>query len=280
MSHDTTQASHAGGAITPGDGDPMYIRAERLAAGIEHAFIEVWRFLRFLTFIVFLALAILNFWLWVLSAALGLVRLLINALMVGLLWISGGTPPRSGPPAPNVTVAIQRDLDALWQSRLVAYENLARPLARHWVGAQHVMRMFWHWGAGRKATAVLFALLFIAMPAAYVIPRPNYVQVTDDNAVHYDEDGKVSYLIHTTDLETNGLTREYRNEDAWWLGKINSQGLKSQLQPGKNYKFWVVGIRWYYKPRMFPNIISAIEVDETGATIDRPSRLAAPPAPK
>lgn len=279
MSHDTTQAAgHQGNVIAHRGSDPMYVRAERLAAGIERGVIDAWLFLRFLVFLLYLVLGVLSFWLWMVSAAIGLVRLGLRALMVPLLWLSGGAAPRPGPPAPNVTVAIQRDLELLWQSRLVAYENFARPVARHWISARQASRTFWHWGMVRKATALAFAVLFGVVPAMFVIPRPHYVQITDDNAVHYENDGaKVSYLIHATDLRNRGKTREYENEDAWWLGKVNSQGIKSQLQPGKFYKMWVVGIRWYYMPRLFPNIIWVYEIDGSGNPVDDPSRLMTPP---
>jgi hypothetical protein len=255
--------------------DPAYIRAERIALGIERGFLEVWSFLRFLLFFVYLLFGILNFWLWIVAFALGLLRLGLRMMMATLLFLSGGSAPRHHGPAENPVAAIDRELKFLWASRLVAYENVARPVARHWLAAQTAVRTFWHWGMARKASALLMAALFVGAPMSWVIPRPNYVQITDDNAVHYEDDGskKVTYLVHATDLKTRGKTREYRNEDMWWLGKINSQGLKSQLQPGRNYKLWIVGIRWYYMPRLFPNIISAEELDETGAVITDPSRL-------
>ena len=99
----------------------------------------------------------------------------------------------------------------------------------------------------------------------------------DNNAVHYTEDGsQVFYVVHAVDLDNPGHTREYVNENAWWLGKINPQGLKNRLQKGRNFRLWVVGIRWFYKPTLFPNIIGATEIDKQGDPV-APSLQASPP---
>jgi hypothetical protein len=82
---------------------------------------------------------------------------------------------------------------------------------------------------------------------------------------------RVRYLIHAVDIDDPSHTREYQNEVAWWLGKINPQGLKAQLVPGRFYKLEVVGIRWYFLPTLYPNIISAEETDANGVVLDRPS---------
>ena len=270
------QATNPAAALPRSPSDPAYIRAERLASTIEQAFVGVWTFARFVLFVLYLAVGILAFWLWVVSFALGVVRLGLRMVMASLLFLSGGIAPRFPGASPNLVVSLDREIKYLWNTRLVAYENVARPVARHWVKSQEATRTFWHWGIGRKATALLLALFFIGIPMTFVIPRPQYVQITDDNAVHYDQENnnaRVSYLVHATDLGDRGKTREYRNEDMWWLGKINSQGLKSQLQPGNYYKLWIVGIRWYYMPRLFPNIISATEIDANRNPITDPSRL-------
>jgi len=103
------------------------------------------------------------------------------------------------------------------------------------------------------------------------VPRPNLVQVIDNNAIRYTDSGRtVRYVINAVDLRDPAHTQEYLNERVWWLGKIDPQGLKSTLLPGRYYRFWVVGIRWYYLPTLFPNIIAAQEVDPQGHTIPDP----------
>jgi hypothetical protein len=117
----------------------------------------------------------------------------------------------------------------------------------------------------------------VVVPGLYIVPRAHDVQITDDNAVEYDKKtNTTTYLVHALDLHTDNKTREYLNEDAWYLGKINSQGLKSQLQIGRTYRLRVVGIRWYYMPTLYPNIISATEIDADGNAVERPGRLVAP----
>jgi hypothetical protein len=103
------------------------------------------------------------------------------------------------------------------------------------------------------------------------------VQVTDDNAIDYQPgangNATIRYLIHAVDLNNPGVHHEYTNEQMWWLGKINPQGMKSQLVPGRYYKFMIVGIRWYFMPTLYPNVISATETDEEGNILTEPSHF-------
>jgi hypothetical protein len=276
MSANATNASAAPGDVPAPEGPSLYERAEQVAARVEKGATEVWHFFRFVLFLLFLLLLTVAFWLWVFSLILALVRFVLHAVAWVALMLSGGLPPRPGP-ATGFAEGLQIDLKRLWARRTVVYEDLSRPLARHLVGAQYVGRMFWHWSWFHKGFTVLTLFLTIFVPGLYVIPRAHDVQITDDNAVAYDKNKNVTtYLVHALDLDVPGKTREYINEEAWYLGKINPQGLKSQLQNGRTYRLWVVGVRWYYLPTLYPNIIAATEIDEHRNTVSTPRRLPAP----
>lgn len=278
MTADTTNAAGLHDAASAAPAGPSNAdRAEQVVERLEHAAVEVWAFLRFLLFVVYLLIAVLVFWLWVATVIVGIVRFAGKVLMLVLLWLSGGTAPRHGAPAPSWTAAVKRELVYVWDLRLVAHEEFVRPLVRHLQRFASAARRFWHWSLFRKACTLGVAVGLVVVPALYVIPRPHHVQITDDNAVRYDKaTNKTTYLVHALDLQAANTTREYLNEDAWYLGKINSQGLKSQLQNGRTYRLWVVGIRWYYLPTIYPNIISATEIDAAGKAVAQPARLAAP----
>jgi len=277
MTADTTNAEGLHGTASPAPAGPSHAeRAEHVVERLEHAAGEVWTFLRFMLFVVYLLISVLTFWLWVLSAIVGLIRLVSKVLMLVLLWLSGGTAPPRGVRPPTIRARLHREWMRVWDLRHDAYDEVVRPLERHAHRSSRATAKFWHWSLFRKAFAVVVIGWLVIVPALYLIPRPHHVQITDDNALVYDSStNKTTYLVHALDLSRN-KTREYINEDAWYLGKVNSQGLKSQLQTGRMYRFWVVGIRWYYLPRLYPNIISATEIDATGKKVEHPTRLAAP----
>lgn len=233
--------------------------------------------LRFVPFVLYMLLAMLGIWLWGLWAAIGFARFGLRAAMAALLRVSGGAAPRPGPPVP-LAEAIRSDVRELWEDRLVVYRRMSRSLARHYVVTRRSLRRFWHWTVPKKSFAVLFVAVFIGVPALYVVPRPHEVQIVDNNAIQYAEDGgQVFYVVHAVDLDDPDHTREYVNETAWWLGKINPQGMKNRLQKGKYFRLWVVGIRWFYKPTLFPNIIAATEIDRQGKPV-QPSLQGLPAA--
>ncbi len=279
MTGPATHAPELPGAAAPPTGPGLIGRASAVTHRIARLFVEIWTFLRFLVFVVYLLIAVLVFWLWAIAAAIAMVRLGCRALMLVLLSLSGGRVSRSAPKptAPSTSLALKRELVELWDLRMQAYEEVVRPLARHLVGARRATRTFWHWSPIRKAFTLLVTGWLVVVPGLYVVPRSHDVQITDDNAVAYDKKtNKTTYLVHALDLRAENKTREYLNEDAWYLGKINSQGLKSQLQIGRMYRLRVVGIRWYYLPTLYPNIISATEIDAEGNPVSRPGRLVAP----
>lgn len=246
---------------------------QRLGDGAARAARDTWHVLRFVIFVLYMVLAIVSIWIWLIEAVIGAIRMAVRAVMIVLLWLSGGIAPRPGAPPASIAESIRRDLRYFWAGRIRAYDRVARNAAGHIVNAQRATRTFWHWPIGRQVFSLGVALIFIGVPLLYVIPRPHYVQVTDDNAIHHSEDGKkVIYLVHAVDLFDRDKTREYMNEDAVYLGKVDSQGLKSKIVPGRYYRLWVVGIRWWKYPRLFPNIIQATEVDAEGNTVSDPSR--------
>ncbi|MGE3276989.1 MAG: hypothetical protein AB7O67_17900 [Vicinamibacterales bacterium] len=269
--------THAGGAAQAAD--DAAVRAERIIAFLRGAAIDLWRFLRFLPFVVFLAFLVLSFWLAAFTAAIAVVRAVLRLVAVILLGLSGGLAPRRGTAPPGtLRDKARRELRLLRVHASLTWEESVGPFRRHWRGAGYGWRMFWHWHIGRKLLAVITVALLIVLPWFYFIPRPYDVQVTDDNAIDYQSDGQiVRYLVHAVDLNERNQTREFMNEDAWWLGKINAQVIKSQIQEGRYYRMWVVGIRWWKWPTLYPNIIRAQEIDEHGRRIENPSLLRAAP---
>lgn len=258
-------------------------REERFLARIQGWFRDLgawvmrwWWHFRFLFFALFLVLAVVLFWLWVVSVALATVRFLIHAVAALMAWMGGKGP--HGHRGPGIRRELSILARSLWAERTGHYRELARPAARGYVAIRHVMLDFWRWSPGYKVAAVVTTIFMVVIPGLYVVPRPHYVQILDDNVIeHHDPpDGVIRYLIHAADLHEPGKLREYENERALRLGKIDPQGLKNSLVPGRYYRLWVVGIRWWYVPTLFPNIIAAREVDREGNPLETPSHLIPP----
>lgn len=255
-------------------------REERVLARIRGWFRNVgtwmlrwWWHFRFLFFALFLFLAVVLFWLWVVSLALATVRFLIHAVAALMAWMGGKGP--HGHRGPGIRKELSVLMRSLWAERTGHYRELARPVARGYVAVRHVMVEFWRWSPGYKVAAMVATIFLVVTPGLYVVPRPHYVQILDDNVIehHNAPDGDIRYLIHAADLHQPGKLREYENERALRLGKIDPQGLKNSLVPGRYYRLWVVGVRWYYLPTLFPNIIAAREVDREGQPLETPSHL-------
>jgi hypothetical protein len=247
----------------------------RLLSTVQRAAVDIWHVGRFLLFALYTLIRVVSIWLWLVAAAFGVLAFVSRLIGTVLLWLAGGVPPPPGGHAPSMQSMLQQDLQRFWNSRLVLYREIAQPLAFNLVIARRGLRTFWHWHIWRKAFALLIFGVFIGIPASYVIPRPHDVQITDDNALSH-EGGQTRYLIHAVDIDNPDRTREYENEIAPWLLKINPQGVKSRLQNGRFYRLWVVGLRWYYMPMLFPNIIAVTEIDRFGQPIDRSRPVPAP----
>jgi hypothetical protein len=260
------------------DHESSRTRAERVVDWFAQGFRDIgngiigwWDHLRFLLFGVFLLFAVVAFWLWLISFLLSVVRFFLRIIISVLSALAGGGPQYRRKHYRRNELSLS--LREVWGRRTEYYRDMARPVAKTWIATRGSVLSFWHWNAARKLAALLSIAVFVVLPGMFVIPRPQYVQITDDNALdHNTNNARIRYLVHTVDL-FKGKHREYRNDRAIWLGKINPQGLKAQIVPGRYYRVWVVGIRWYMGPTLFPNIIKATEVDRTGRTLPRPSHL-------
>lgn len=255
-------------------------REERAVAGLEARVRGVgrwiWRWwwnLRFLFFAVFLVLSVVLFWLWVVSVALAAVRLVLHLLAATLAWFGGRGP--HGHRGPGTLTHLRTSLKSVWRERMGHYRELARPVARGYVAIRDALVEFWRWSPGYKLATVVSTFFLVVIPGSYIVPRPHLVQIIDDNVIehHNAPNGTIRYLIHAADLRNPGKLREYENERAVHLGKIDPQGLKNYLVPGRYYRLWVVGLRWQFLPTLFPNIISATEVDRNGDPMVSPSYL-------
>lgn len=247
---------------------------ERVYADLSKTVRLLWETARFLVFVLSVLLGVVYVWLWLVGLVLACLRVLLWLIIKPLLWLSDGAPHREDGTQPDVVTAVEDTVRTRWSRRDEWYRDIARPLGRYYADAHAAGLRFWHFTVPRKVFVLAAAFFFIVVPALYVVPRPHYIQLIDDNVIdHVGGDAGVRYLVHGVDLFKPGQTREYLNEDAWWLGKINSQGMKAQLQPGRFYKVWVVGLRWWYAPRLYPNLIAVTEVDRDGNVLSEPSHL-------
>ncbi|MEY4094015.1 MAG: hypothetical protein RLZZ53_1214 [Acidobacteriota bacterium] len=243
--------------------------ANRLVAPLLVALREFLRFAQFAIFIVYLFVSVIGFWVWILAFLIGALRLLLKLTRHLLLLISALHPPptgwtRGGSLAERLRAEVQR----LWNQRLLLYADLARPVGRQLVAWSHSARRFWHLPLFHKLVAAVVSLGFVFLPLAFLVPRPHEVQITDRNSFSH-ADGSLRYLIHAVDLRDPSRTREYENEYAFYLGKINPQGLKAALHEGHFYRLWVVGIRWNYLPKTtYPNIVSVVEINKDGSAVE------------
>ena len=221
---------------------------------------------QFILFSVYFLTAILRFWLLFLTLIIHLVRVVIRLLTLPLQWTSGAWPPR-------LSYKI-RPIASGNLATILRYELIV-PLGYVWAEAMYTLRSFWHYTFERKTLVVALTFFLVFVPATYLVPRPHTVQILDNNVLNNQTGAQganaVGYLIHAIDVNDPTHTREYMNESAWWLGKVNSQGLKARLVPGRYFKMWVIGLRWWYLPTLYPNIITATETDAHGKVLEHPS---------
>jgi hypothetical protein len=273
MSSTSTDAPGHPGTTTASREERLLARLQAKARGVGLWIWRWWWNLRFLFFAVFLVLSVVLFWLWVVSVALAAVRTILHLLAATLAWLGGKGP--HGLRGPGTFAHLRQMLRSVWRERMGHYRELARPVARGYVAIRDAFVEFWRWSPGYKLAAVVSTAFLVVIPGSYIVPRPHLVQIIDDNVIehHNAPNGTLRYLIHAVDLKSPGKLREYENERAVHLGKIDPQGLKNQIVPGRYYRLWVVGIRWQFLPTLFPNIISATEVDRNGNPMAEPSYL-------
>lgn len=286
----TMSASQAS-TSTP-DGQPTRLQraeADARAAG-ERAYADVrnsvtlfFQTIRFIAFLFCVLIGAVYVWAWLLGLVLAVVRVVIGLVLTPLLWITDGPPHHVDGRAFTMKETFGGRLQLWWDRRDEWYRDIARPMGRYLADLHLGGLRFWHFTIPRKLTVVVAGFFLFVLPLSYVIPRPHYIQLLDDNVIDYGSgstpEQRLRYLVHAVDLFDPQQTREYLNEDAWWLGKINSQGMKARLQPGRFYKVWVVGIRWWYFPTLYPNLIEVTEVDRSGNPVPEPSYLIPPQTP-
>lgn len=262
-SADSIKAANKSEALTAraeAEVDSAISRAKYLSVAVFDAF-------QFILFLVFTLTAILRFWLLCVTLLLHLLRVALHLLTIPLRTAAGASPKRRGHPKPPL-------LEVGNLGSTLHFE-LVKPLQHFWLEVTDGVRSFLFYTFARKTLVVMLTFLLVIVPGSYLVPRTHTVQILDNNVLNNQssklDTTSVGYLIHAIDLDDPTHTREYSNEDAWWLGKVNSQGLKANLVPGRYYKMRIVGLRWWYAPTLYPNIISVVETDAKGVVLENPS---------
>lgn len=110
------------------------------------------------------------------------------------------------------------------------------------------------WGCG--CVALILGLL-IAGGIVFGVVKNSVRSTVVDTVVKSEriQDGKQSYYL------VFGENEVYQNEDSWLNGKFNSSDVYRDIEPGKKYRFEVIGWRW---PLMswYRNIVKFEEVKE------------------
>ena len=182
---DTRTSSEESVGARPNDTAAIEASVDEFIGKTKHRFSLLVEVLRFGLFVIYALLGVVAFWLWFLSSVLLVARLALKAVLTPLLWLADG-PPR-GPKGVKrgVATAVVSETTLRWQRREILYEELSRPLARGFIEARRVTHRFWHFSLPRKALIAVVGFFLVIVPGMYVVPRPNYVQVIDDNALNH-----------------------------------------------------------------------------------------------
>ncbi len=252
-------------------------RAKRIANDLWRVIADgthlVWETAKFLVFLLYALLGVVAFWLWAFTAVLLVLRFVLRMVMTPLLYTSEVRLRSGSGHRRTMHQALVEEWSERWNRRQELYGLVARPLAGFMYEARRTSLRFWDLAFPRKVLVTIVGFFLIFLPGMYFVPRVNYVQITDDNAINIrTTTNEFEYLVHGIDMFDPDHTREYENVNMWWLGKLNSQGMKNKIVPGRFYRVWVVGIRWYI-PQLYPNLIDVTEVDSQGRTLEHPSQF-------
>ena len=210
-----------------------------------------------LLFMLYIVTCILRFWMWIITTILNLLRVLVRVVTTPLRRMAGIRGHfTENLPTSTISTSMLSEL---------RYE-LVLPFLRFIAYSGGIIKTFWSIDVPRKIIAIILNVIFVVGPALWVIPRSFFIDVVDPNALVPAESGK-GYLILARDPHFPNIKFEFENENVLYLGKLNSPGLKAKFVTGKFYMIKVIGVRWYWPVPLYPNIISAEEVDAKGEPI-------------
>lgn len=252
-------------------------RVDNWLDGTRRHGVNIFGAFRGLAFFIYLIFAFLSFWLWIGGAIFFIIRAIPFFIGRIMLVLADGVPEVLDEPGLPLGERLQRHSSRAWGRRDLVYERYSTPFARSYIATRDATQRFMHWHFGRKLMFLTVAVFLFGIPMMYIIPRPIYVQLIDDNAINVDSEGVTRYLVHGVGIY-NHKTYEMRNDPNWLFLKFNPQGLQNRLQVGRYYRLWVIGIRWWV-PQIFPNVLWATEIDSTGKPIKNPVPFITPTAP-
>lgn len=131
---------------------------------------------------------------------------------------------------------------------------------------------YWTLTFARKIIVLVVPFFLVIAPFGFIVPRPQEVQIVSINSIRDNiaHAGDASYVILAKGFDGPSDYRQFVNMDAWWLGKVNSQRLKTILQEGKKFRIWIVGYRVVFPFELYPNIIYATDLDEVPESDSEP----------
>lgn len=212
--------------------------------------------LRILLFIFFMLTVILRFWIGLLEKTLGFLRILIRLLTIPL-GLTAGVP---------LSVFTSEDRAASFWGTF--YKSFFKELVEHIQEVVYTTAYFayvyWQITITRKVVVSVMFLLLVFGPLGFLIPRPEVITIVSVNSIaeKVTNAGAASYLILAIGENGPDDYLQFKNEEAWWLGKFNAQKLKTILRPGHKYKIWIIGFRIVFPVKIYPNIISAERLSE------------------
>jgi hypothetical protein len=261
-------------------------QSEHRSHYIEVIVRSLWAVISLVLFIAYFSTAILRFWLWFFCVIFALLAIGVHLATLPLSVLSGARPLRLNAKAEsaktiNVKTAPTGDLSIIPVKLIPAKAhdkgNFSWPLKRLLQPVPQALQSFWRYNIERKVIALLMSMALVVLPGMFIVPRPHTVQILDNNSLNYADfkigQSNAGYVVHAVDFDDPEITHEYINENIWWLAKLNSQGLKANLRPGRYYRLWVVGVRWWLSPALYPNIIAATELDSKGNVLSEPSKF-------